>query len=345
MLGDCAPQALGLKPLVGEQPVCVSVGTVGKNGHHCAALTKLFGHFLRRDHVKSRASTEVKSLFIEAAVNHLNGLLVADVHRSVQGADIRLEVVRDATLTNALSNTAAGALGQLSTALNVTVKDTAGRIREERLHAVVANLLEVVGNSGKGTTRASRAGERIKVSPSLRPDLWTGGLDVRSAVCGVIELIGPHSIVQRLGVSPRLVVVVLWVVESDCWNRVHLGTEETQKVNLALRLCVGHVDDQLVALRPADVRETNSGIPCCSLHDCTAGLQKTPLLRILDDEQRSPVLDTASGVLKLGFTEDVATGLIGESLKADKGGIPNGLREIVSSAESQSIRSASAHLR
>lgn len=127
--------------------------------------------------------------------------------------------------------------------------------------------------------------------------------------------------------SPRLVVVVLWVVESDCWNRVHLGAEETQKVNLALRLCVGHVDDQLVALGPADVRETNSGISCCSLHNCTARLQKTPLLRILDDEKRSPVLDTASGVLELGFTEDVAACLIGESLEADEGSVTDCLRQ------------------
>lgn len=196
MFGDCVPQALGLKPFVGKKPVCVSVGTVGKDGHHCAAPTKLFGHFLRRDNVESRASTEVKPLFVEAAVNHLNGLLVADVHRSVQGADIRLEVVCDAALTNTLSNTAAGALGQLSAALNVTVKDTSGRVREERLHAVVANLLEVIGNSGKSTSCASRAGERIKLSPSLRPDLWTGGFDVRSAIGGVVELVGPHSIIQ-----------------------------------------------------------------------------------------------------------------------------------------------------
>lgn len=127
--------------------------------------------------------------------------------------------------------------------------------------------------------------------------------------------------------SPRLVVVVLWVVKSDCWNRVHLRTEETQKVNLALRLCVGHVDDQLVALGPADVCETNSGISCGPLHNCTARLQKTPLLRILDDEQRSPVLDTTSGVLKFSFTEDVAARLIGESLEANKRSVTNCLRE------------------
>jgi hypothetical protein len=53
-------------------------------------------------------------------------------------------------------------------------------------------------------------------------------------VGGVIELICPDSILQPLGMSLGLMVVVLGVVEGDSWYGVDLRAQETQQVNLAL---------------------------------------------------------------------------------------------------------------
>jgi hypothetical protein len=71
---------------------------------------------------------------------------------------------------------------------------------------------------------------------------------------------------------PRLVVVVLRVVKRHCGDWVHFRTQQSQKINLALRLRVRHVDDKLIPLGPADVGESNTRVARCSFNDGAAGL-------------------------------------------------------------------------
>jgi hypothetical protein len=71
------------------------------------------------------------------------------------------------------------------------------------------------------------------------------------------------------------------------------------------------------------VRESNTCVSSCAFDDGSAGVQETELLGILDDEERSAVLDGTTGVLEFSFAEDVAAGFFGEFLEADQRGFSN----------------------
>jgi hypothetical protein len=66
-------------------------------------------------------------------------------------------------------------------------------------------------------------------------------------------------------------------------------------------LCVGHVDNEVVALGTADVGEANAGVAGGSFDYCSTGLEKTAVLSVLDDIEGSAVFDRATWVLELGF--------------------------------------------
>ena len=109
-------------------------------------------------------------------------------------------------------------------------------------------------------------------------------------------------------------VVVLWVLESDGGHRADVGAEQAQQVDLALRLGVGHVDDEVVALGAADVGEAYARVARGALDDGAAGLEEAGFLGVLDDEERGAVFHRAAWVLEFGFAEDVAAGFFGELL-------------------------------
>jgi hypothetical protein len=88
-----------------------------------------------------------------------------------------------------------------------------------------------------------------------------------------------------------LVVVVLGVLESYRGYRADVCAEQAEKINLALRLCVGHVDDEVVALGAADVGEANAGVAGGSFYYGSAGLEKTAVLSILDNIESSAIFD------------------------------------------------------
>jgi hypothetical protein len=69
-----------------------------------------------------------------------------------------------------------------------------------------------------------------------------------------------------------------------------------------LRLCVRHVDDEVVALGTADVGEANAGVARGSFYYCSAGFEKTAVLGILNDIEGSTILDGATRVLELCFS-------------------------------------------
>jgi hypothetical protein len=66
------------------------------------------------------------------------------------------------------------------------------------------------------------------------------------------------------------------------------------------------------------VRESNSRVASCAFDHGAAGSYEALTFGILDDEKRSAVLDGASRVLKLGFSEDIAASFFGQFLQADE---------------------------
>lgn len=224
MLRDRAPEALALKPSVGEKPVSIPVSTIAQDGHHIATLGELLSDLFGGDNVERGASAQVEALLIKAAVYHLNGLFVADGERPVEQIDVGLQVVGDTALSNALRDTASTSLDQVAAALDVAVENTAWRIGKETLHAAIAGGLEVPCDTSKSASCSGSTCERIDLSISLSPDLGSSGLNVGLAVGGVVELVRPYGIFQRLGMSARLVVVILRVVKCNSGHRIDLGT-------------------------------------------------------------------------------------------------------------------------
>lgn len=204
------------------------------------------------------------------------------------------------------------------------MQDTSRRIGEDTLDAAFTDGLEVSCDACNSTASTTGACESINVAASLVPDLGTRCLNMCATVGNVVELVGPHGVVEFLGVSLGLVVVVVRVLESDSRDRVDLGTEQSQKINLALGLCVGHVDDQLVALGAANVGETNASVSGGTLNNGSTRLEQATLFGIFDNVQSGAILDTASGVLELGLAQNVTSRLVGETLHADQRSVTNG---------------------
>ncbi|KAJ0162558.1 hypothetical protein CTA2_4379, partial [Colletotrichum tanaceti] len=324
MLGYRAQELLLGEPLAGEQPVGVAVGAVAQDGDDGVALADLLGDLLGGDDVEGRAGAQIQALLVEAAVDHLDALLVGDGQRAVDEADVGLEVVRDAALADALGDAGPRALDELAAGRDVRVQHAAGRVGEERLDAAAADVLEVPRDAGERARGARGAGEGVDAAARLLPDLGPRGLDVGAAVGRVVELVRPDGVVEPLGVAPRLVVVVVRVLERHGGHGVDLGAQQPQQVDLALGLRVGHVDDELVALGAAHVREADARVAGGALDDGAAGLEEPALLGVLDDVERRAILDRAARVHELGLAEDLAARLGREAVEADEGGVADG---------------------
>ena len=154
---------------------------------------------------------------------------------------------------------------------------------------------------------------------------------MRLAVGGVVELVCPDGVVERLGVAFGLVVVVVWVLEGDGGDGADVGSQQAQQVDLALRLCVGHVDDQVVALGAADVGETDAGVASGAFNDGSAGLEETALLCVLHNVYGGAVLDRATGVEEFAFGVDVALDSegFGDAVQAHERGVADVLEDAV----------------
>jgi hypothetical protein len=319
MLRYRVEQLLRLEPLLRKQPVSIPVRTITQQRNNSVALAELLRNLLGRDDIQTRTGTEVKSLVVQAAVHHLDRLLVADVQRAVKQVNVGLQVVRHAALSDALGNRPTLALSQLAAALDVRVQDRPRGVGEEALDAAVADVLEVAGYAGKRAAGTCCASESVDLATGLVPDLRASGLNVRLAVGGVVELVGPDGVVEALGVALGLVVVVLRVVEGDGGDGVDFSAEEPQQVNLALRLRVRHVDDEVVALGAAHMGKSDARVARCAFNDGATWTQQTGLLSVLDDKEGRAVLDAASGILEFGFPEDIAASLLGDLLETNQG--------------------------
>lgn len=75
------------------------------------------------------------------------------------------------------------------------------------------------------------------------------------------------------------------------WYWPDVGTEHSQEIDLFLTLSVGHVDDTVVSLAPADVGKSDTGVSRCTLDDSTSWSNEPLFLCLLDEVERSSVLD------------------------------------------------------
>ena len=108
--------------------------------------------------------------------------------------------------------------------LDQPVQHTTRRVGQPALHPALALLLQVPRHTRQRPARARRADERVELAAvCLLPYFRTRREDVGAAVRLVVELVRPDGVVERVGVSLCLVVVVLRVVECDRWYELSLG--------------------------------------------------------------------------------------------------------------------------
>lgn len=288
MFGYRVSQVLTLQPLVTEQAVGVPVRAVAEDRDDGVIRPQFLRDLLGRDDVQGAAGPQVQTFLVQAAVHHLDALLVGDLQRAVDLVHFDFHVLRHTALADAFSDAAAASLLELPARGHVGVEDRSGRVGQEGLDRAVADVLQEPGDAGQGAPRARCAGEGVDFAVGLSPDFRARGLNVCPSVRDVVELVRPYRAVlgifllQSFRVSFGLPVVVLRVLPRNGRDRIHFGAQQSQQVDLALRLCVGHVDDQFVAFCSADVRQADPSIAGGALDDCPSRFQQASLFRILN---------------------------------------------------------------
>lgn len=285
--------------------------------HH---LGNLFG----RGDIQRAGRAEVKTFFVEAAVDHINAVGIWDMDGIIEQINVWLQVVGDAALTNTLCDAAALSLRHLAAGLDVAMENTARRIGNDTLDATIAYGFEVSRDASDGASSATCTSESVNFTASLIPDFGTSGLDVGATISNIVELVGPDGVFEAFGVSASLVVVVFRILKGDGRHGIDFGAEQSQEIDLALGLGVGHVNDQLVALGAADVCQTDARVAGGTFDDSATGLQQAAFLGILDDIEGSAILNTATRILKLGLTQNFTSSFVREAFQADKGSVSNG---------------------
>src|SRR5579859_7333316 len=91
-----------------------------------------------------------------------------------------------------LSDTATTSFIQCASAFDITVQDTARRIREVYLNPSIALVLEISCNTGQCSARSCSTSESINLAGKSFPDFWTCRLDMCLSIGSVIELICPN---------------------------------------------------------------------------------------------------------------------------------------------------------
>src|SRR5262249_43735017 len=83
--------------------------------------------------------------------------------------------------------------------------------------------------------------------------------------------------------------------------------------------------------------KADAGVAGGSLDDHAAGPQPAAFHRILDDEQRRPILDRLAGIHEFGFAKNGAAGLLRCALELDEGGVADRLGDSVANLHDASI--------
>ena len=107
-----------------------------------------------------------------------------------------------------------------------------------------------------------------------------------------------------------------------------LGPGKAQHVFLFLTLCFRNDDHGFEPHRCADKCQPDTGVPCRAFDNRAAGFQRALGDGILNDEQRSTVLDRLAGVHEFRLAVYLAAGFLARLAQTNKRGVANGLRQI-----------------
>lgn len=124
---------------------------------------------------------------------------------------------------------------QLAAALHVTVQHAPRRIRKPDLH-ILALFPHVSAHTTQRASSTSRTNECIDLPVGLAPDFRSRSRVVRVSVGLIVELVRPNSVGERLCISLRLMIIVLWIVVRDGWNSSDIGAQHAKKVDFFLAL-------------------------------------------------------------------------------------------------------------
>ena len=139
----------------------------------------------------------------------------------------------------------------------------------------------------------------------------------------IVELVGPDRAVllalrQLLGEPAGELHVIVRIGIRDRRHLDQLGAAEPQRVFLLLALRFRNDDHRAKAERVADQRKPDAGIARGTLDDHAARLERAPLHRVLNDEQRGAVLHRLARIYELGLAENRAAGRRRNPLKLDE---------------------------
>ena len=302
------------------------MGAVGQHRDHVAARGKRLGHLKRRSHVQGAGAADKNALGVDQAEQHGDGRLVRHLDGVVDQVVVGAQVGGHTALADSFGERRAAADDVLAARLEVRVQNRAWRVRQDALD-VAAHALQVAGHAGKRSACSRGTCPRVDLAVELRPDLGPRGLDVCLAVSKVVKLVGPHGVFQRIGVPLGLVVVVGRVVVRHGRHRVHLGAQEPERVHLALRLRVGHVDHALVPSQTTDMGQADSGVSGGAFDHSAARLDEAAAFGVVQDELGRPVLDQPARVHVLGLDPDVSADFGGKRRELEKRRVAYGGRK------------------
>src|SRR6185437_8116927 len=204
--GACREPFLG-EPFGVEKPRLILCAAVAKHGDDHVPRAELASDSHGARDVDAARAAEEEALLIEQPVHVAHRLRVLHVHGIIERS--AGEIRGHASGPDALGDRAAA--GRLEDAVaDEFVEAAAGWIGDHAAHRLAARL-EVLRYPRDRAARACSGDERIDAPIRLFPDLGPGRLDVRAAVRGVVELIGPDRVAERLGDALRDLLILVRV--------------------------------------------------------------------------------------------------------------------------------------
>src|SRR5690606_36130196 len=172
-------------------------------------------------------------------------------------------------------------------------------------HGDVADVLEVAPGAGDGAAGADARHEVGDRAVGVAPDLRAGRLVVGGGSVEVLVLVGLVGALDLLRQPVAHGVVGLRVLRRHGGRGDDdLGAVGLEHVDLVLAHLVGADEDALVAALLGDQGQADAGVAGRGLHDGATRLELALGLGCVDDLDRDPVLDGATGVDVLDLGQD-----------------------------------------
>ena len=218
------------------------------------ARPHIAGHCHRARDVDGRRSTEIQALVAHQVVDDRKRL---GIGKAISGVDRRLgKIGGDPPLPDPFRDRRSFGL-QLAMRV-VVVERRAMRVGQRDADGLV-ECLEAQPYPGNRTTRTRRTGKTVDPVIELLPQLGRGAFDMRLAVGGVVELVGPDRAFGLFCKAARGVDEVARIGELGLLDCHQLCHQCAQRVHLLARLVVGHDDDGLVAERVSSLSAGHYG--------------------------------------------------------------------------------------